>query len=106
VHVVDATTVRRQRRITPRLQRSSTAHRRIPQRDHDPPAGTRVLSQPDRIYFSVLQRKLLTPDDLPDLHVLANRLTAFETRYNTAARPFDWRFKRNDLSRLLTRIAA
>ena len=30
------------------------------------------------IYFSVLQRKLLTPDDFPDLHVLANRLTAFE----------------------------
>jgi transposase len=58
------------------------------------------------IYFSVLQRKLLTPDDFPDLDVLANRLTAFETRYNTAARPFDWRFDRNDLNRLLTRIAA
>ena len=40
------------------------------------------------IYFSVVQRKLLTPDDFPDLEVLANRLTAFEARYNTAARPF------------------
>ena len=58
------------------------------------------------IYFSVLQRKLLTPDDFPDLDVLANRLTAFEACYNTAARPFDWRFNRNDLNRLLTRIAA
>lgn len=58
------------------------------------------------IYFSVLQRKLLSPDDFPDLDVLANRLTAFETRYNSAARPFDWRFNRNDLNRLLTRIAA
>ena len=58
------------------------------------------------IYFSVVQRKLLTPDDFPDLDVLANRLTAFEARYNTAARPFDWRFNRNDLNRLLTRIAA
>jgi len=58
------------------------------------------------IYFSVLQRKLLTPDDFPDLDVLANRLTAFETRYNIAARPFDWHFDRNDLNRLLTRIAA
>jgi hypothetical protein len=38
--------------------------------------------------------------------VLANRLTAFEARYNTAARPFDWRFNRTDLNRLLTRIAA
>jgi len=58
------------------------------------------------MYFSVLQRKLLTPDDFPDLDVLANRLTAFEARYDTAARPFDWRFNRNDLNRLLTKIAA
>jgi hypothetical protein len=58
------------------------------------------------IYFSVVQRKLLTADDFPNLDVLANRLTAFEARYNTAARPFDWRFNRNDLNRLLTRIAA
>jgi transposase len=58
------------------------------------------------IYFSVIQRKLLSPDDFPNLDVLANRLTAFEARYNTAARPFDWRFNRNDLNRLLTQIAA
>ena len=58
------------------------------------------------IYFSVVQRQLLTPDDFPDLDVLANQLTAFEARYNTAAQPFDWRFTRNDLNRLLTRIAA
>ena len=58
------------------------------------------------IYFSVVQRKLLTPDDFPDLENLAKRLLAFEARYNTAARPFDWRFNRNDLDRLLTRIAA
>lgn len=58
------------------------------------------------IYFSVVQRKLLTPDDFPDLDVLANQLAAFEARYNTTAQPFDWRFTRNDLNRLLTRIAA
>ena len=40
------------------------------------------------------------------IDVLANRLSAFEARYNSAARPFDWRFNRNDLDRLLTRIAA
>ena len=57
-------------------------------------------------YFSVIQRKLLTPDDFPNLDVLANQLTAFETRDNSAAQPFDWRFNRNDLNRLLTRIAA
>jgi len=58
------------------------------------------------IYFSVVQRKLLTPDDFPNLDVLANRLTAFEARYNTTAQPFDWRFNRDDLNQLLTRIAA
>ena len=58
------------------------------------------------IYFSVVQRKLLTPDDFPNIDVLAHQLNAFESRYNTAARPFDRRFNRNDLNRLLTRIAA
>jgi hypothetical protein len=33
-------------------------------------------------------------------------LTAFETRYNQAAQPFDWRFNRDDLDKLLNRIAA
>ena len=58
------------------------------------------------IYFSVLQRKLLTPDDFPDVDLLADRLTAFEVRYNVAARPFEWRFNGNNLNRLLTRTAA
>jgi hypothetical protein len=58
------------------------------------------------IYFSVVQRKLLTPDNVASLHDLAEHLTAFEARYNQAATPFDWRFNRNDLDRLLDRIAA
>jgi transposase len=58
------------------------------------------------IYFSVVQRKLLTPDNLASLEVLTDQLTAFEARYNQAARPFDWRFNNNDLDRLLHRIAA
>jgi hypothetical protein len=53
-----------------------------------------------------VQRKLLTPDDFPNLDVLAERLSAFESRCNTAARPFDWRFGRNELNQLLKRIAA
>jgi hypothetical protein len=58
------------------------------------------------IYFSVVQRKLLTPDNVANLQVLTEQLTAFEARYNHAARPFDWRFNRDDLDSLLTRIAA
>jgi hypothetical protein len=37
-------------------------------------------------------RKLLTPDDFPNFDLLAERLAAFENRYNHASRPFDWRF--------------
>jgi hypothetical protein len=58
------------------------------------------------IYFSVVQRKLITPDDFADTDELARQITAFEKRYNHAARPFDWRFSRNDLNHLLDRLAA
>jgi transposase len=56
------------------------------------------------IYFSVIQRKLLTPDDVDDLTTLAERINAFEHRYNTAAEPFDWRFNTDDLHQLLQRL--
>jgi transposase len=58
------------------------------------------------IYFSVVQRKLLTPDHAANLNVLAEQLSAFQARYNQAAQPFDWRFNRDDLDRLLDRIPA
>jgi DDE superfamily endonuclease len=56
------------------------------------------------VYFPVIQRKLLTPDDLEDLDELAAQILAFEKHYNAAARPFDWTFTRTDLNRLLARI--
>ena len=56
------------------------------------------------VYFSVIQRKLLTPDDFGDLHSLAEQILAFEKHYNANARPFDWKFTRADLNRLLTRL--
>jgi len=58
------------------------------------------------IFFSVIQRKALTPNDFTDLDQIRNRLAAFETRYNAIARPFDWKFTRTDLSDLLLRIDA
>lgn len=58
------------------------------------------------IVFSVIQRKVVKPVDVADLDALAARLTAFEPRYNTAARPFDWRFTRADLDDLIKRIDA
>ena len=56
------------------------------------------------VYFSVIQRKLLTPDDFDDLGHLAEQILAFEDRYNAQARPFDWRFTRTGLNQLLARI--
>ena len=58
------------------------------------------------IYFSVVQRKVVSPNDFFDLGAIAERLAAFEARYNAAARPFDWKFDRDDLDELLARTAA
>lgn len=56
------------------------------------------------IYFSVLQRKAINPGDFADLDALAERILAFQDRYNRAATPFDWTFDRTDLHALLDRI--
>jgi hypothetical protein len=42
--------------------------------------------------FSIVQRKLLSPNDFTDLDDVADRLSAFATRYNQTARPFKWKF--------------
>ena len=39
------------------------------------------------VYFSIIQRKALSPNDFTDLDVVEQRLTRFEVRYNAAARP-------------------
>ena len=58
------------------------------------------------IYFSVIQRKALTPNDFTSLGQIRERLTAFEARYTAIARPFSWKFTRTDLDDLLRRIDA
>jgi hypothetical protein len=58
------------------------------------------------IVFSVIQRKVVTPNDFVDLDQITERLAAFEDRYNDQAEPFDWTFTRHDLARLLERIAS
>jgi len=56
------------------------------------------------IYFSIVQRKVLTPNDFTSLDQVEDRLTAFEQRYNATARPFRWRFTPADLEDLMARI--
>ena len=69
------------------------------------PAHASWLDQAE-IYFSVVQRKALTPNDFTGLDQIRDRLAAFEARYNAIARPFTWKFTRADLSDLLRRIDA
>ena len=56
------------------------------------------------IYFSIVQRKALTPNDFPDRGAVAERLERFERYYESIAHPFEWKFTRSDLNALLARI--
>lgn len=56
------------------------------------------------IYFSIVQRKLLTPNDFPDLTILKNQLLAFQKYYEKIAHPFEWKFTKDDLQRILAKI--
>ena len=55
------------------------------------------------IYFSIVQRKVLSPNDFPDLDALAERLLDFQTYWEAAAKPFQWKFNRRDLATLLSK---
>ena len=58
------------------------------------------------IYFSIVQRKVLSPNDFNSLTALEDRLLAFQDHYQSAAKPFQWRFTRRDLASLLEKLAA
>ena len=49
------------------------------------------------IFFSVVQRKVLNPNDFDDLAELEAALLAFQSRYEQMAQPFKWKFTREDL---------
>jgi hypothetical protein len=56
------------------------------------------------IYFSIVQRKVLTPNDFGSLAEVEDRLLAFERYYEAIATPFEWRFTRNDLDGPLRKL--
>ncbi|MEZ0093053.1 IS630 family transposase [Streptacidiphilus sp. EB129] len=56
------------------------------------------------IFFSIVQRKVVSPNDFTDLSQVRDRLRVFEDRYNAAAQPFQWRFTTSDLDDLLARL--
>lgn len=58
------------------------------------------------IYFSLIQRKVLTPNDFTDLRDVETRLRLYEDLTNRQPRPFDWRFTRQHLFDWLQRQSA
>ena len=58
------------------------------------------------VYFSVIQRKVLTPNDFHSLAEVKDRLLRFQDHYGAVARPFQWKFSREDLRTLLAKIHA
>lgn len=57
------------------------------------------------IYFSVVQRKALQPNDFSSLEEVEDRLLGFQRYYEEVARPFQWKFTRKDLGELMARLA-
>ena len=58
------------------------------------------------IYFSIIQRKVLTPNDFADLDALRLRLAFYEELSNQSPEPFQWKFDRTKLTTLLAKIEA
>lgn len=56
------------------------------------------------IYFSIVQRKVLTPNDFPSTDKVAERLMAFQDSYEKQAKPFEWKFSRKDLNNLIQKL--
>ena len=56
------------------------------------------------IYFSVLQRKVLTPNYFESLDELENRILGFQDEYEKIAKPFKWKFTRDDLKKILAKV--
>jgi transposase len=57
------------------------------------------------IFFSIVQKKVISPNDFASVDDLSATLLAFTGRYNQTARPFSWKFTASDLTALLRRIS-
>ena len=56
------------------------------------------------IVFSIIQKKVISPNDFASTAQLAATLLAFIGRYNQSAQPFNWKYTAADLARFLNRI--
>ena len=56
------------------------------------------------IYFSIVTRKVLTPNDFSSLAEVEDRIFSFQDRYQEVAKPFEWKFTHADLNRLYEKL--
>ena len=57
------------------------------------------------IYFSIIQRKVLTPNDFANVDAIRLRLALYEQLSNRTPKPFAWKFTRQDLLNWLKRAS-
>jgi hypothetical protein len=58
------------------------------------------------VYFSIVQRKVLNPNEFASLEEVQQRLRLYEELSNGAPRPFQWKFDRKKLAAFLQRLEA
>lgn len=58
------------------------------------------------IFFSVLERKLLRPNMFASLFDLEANILSFQARYAVSAKPFQWKYTRQDLARLFAHLTS
>jgi hypothetical protein len=90
--------------------RGETAKQRLHQVDSriilvHTPVHASWLNQVE-LYFSIIQRKVLTPNDFANLAAIRLRLALYEELSNQRPTPFQWKFDRTKLVTLLAKIEA
>lgn len=58
------------------------------------------------IYFSIVQKRVLTPNDFGSLAAVADRIIQFQYHYEQIAEPFEWKFTRHDLAKMPFKLSA
>jgi hypothetical protein len=56
------------------------------------------------IYFSIVQCKVLSPNDFQSVAEIEDRLLRFQEHYEQIAQPFQWTFTRQDLLKLMAKL--
>jgi len=92
--------------VAPRRKSCRSPPRAVANRDACSYACACELAEPIRNLLSIVQRKVVTPNDFTSLRELEDRLLAFQARYEGTATPFHWTFTRADLGELLAKLKA